>query len=102
MRGTSNFDLFIGAQQRIFTFQPLRKLVSILVVVTLVEELYALREEETDLSFLDFGGTKRHPRGTEPKQAVAMKKPLRVTPRRGLGSLERETGFEPATLSLGM
>jgi hypothetical protein len=26
----------------------------------------------------------------------------RVTPRRGLGSLERETGLEPATLSLGM
>ena len=25
---------------------------------------HALREEEEDLSFLDFGGTKRHPRGT--------------------------------------
>ena len=24
----------------------------------------ALREEESDLSFLDFGGTKRHPGGT--------------------------------------
>ncbi len=69
--------------------------------LTLRVYAHALREEETDLSFLDFGGTKRHPRGTEPKRAAAMKKPLRVTPRRGLGSLERETGFEPATLSLG-
>ncbi len=69
--------------------------------LTLRVYAHTLREEETDLSFLDFGGTKRHPRGTEPKQAAALKKPLRVTPRRGLGSMERETGIEPATLSLG-
>ncbi|MCH7644263.1 MAG: site-specific integrase [Myxococcales bacterium] len=69
--------------------------------LTLRVYAHALREEETDLSFLDFGGTKRHPRGTEQKRAVAMKKPLRVTPRRGSDFLERETGIEPATLSLG-
>ncbi len=69
--------------------------------LTLRVYAHALREEETDLSFLDFDGTKRHPRGTEQKRAVATKKPLRVTPRRGLDFLERETGLEPATLSLG-
>ncbi len=69
--------------------------------LTLRVYAHELREEETDLSFLDFGGTKRHPRGTERKRAVAMKKPLRVTPRRGLDFLERETGLEPATVSLG-
>ncbi len=69
--------------------------------LTLRVYAHALREEETDLSFLDFGGTKRHPRGTEPKRAVATKKPLRATPRKGSRMLERETGFEPATLSLG-
>jgi hypothetical protein len=70
--------------------------------LTLRVYAHALREEETDLSFLDFGGTKRHPHGTEPKRDAATKKPLRGTPRRGLGFLERETGLEPATLSLGM
>ena len=61
----------------------------------------ALREEETDLSFLDFGGTRRHPRGTERRAAAATRKPPRATARRGFENLERETGVEPATLSLG-
>ena len=33
--------------------------------MTLRVYAHVLREEETDLSFLDFGGTKRHPRGTK-------------------------------------
>jgi hypothetical protein len=35
--------------------------------LTLRVYAHALREEETDLGFLDFGGTKRHPRGTSPE-----------------------------------
>ncbi len=69
--------------------------------LTLRVYAHAMREEETDLSFLDFGGTKRHPRGTNQLRGTGTRKPLRVTPRRGLGNMERETGFEPATLSLG-
>jgi integrase len=38
--------------------------------LTLRVYAHALREEETDLSFLDFDGTKRHARGTE-RRAVA-------------------------------
>ena len=86
--------------------------------LTLRVYAHALREEETDLSFLDFGGTKRHPRDTEPKRDAATKKPLRATPRKDSRMMERETGIagglcppsasraklgrEPATLSLGM
>ena len=69
--------------------------------LTLRVYAHAMREEETDLSFLDFGGTKRHPRGTDRVAIARSRKPLRATPRRGSGNLERETGFEPATLSLG-
>ena len=69
--------------------------------LTLRVYAHALREEETDLSFLDFGGTRRHPRGTERAAAPGMRKPPRATTRRGFAILERETGFEPATLSLG-
>ena len=61
---------------------------------------HALREEETDLSFLDFGGTKRHLRGTELRKAIPTKKPPRLSKRGGYGILEHETGFEPATLTL--
>ena len=69
--------------------------------LTLRVYAHAMREEETDLSFLDFGGTKRHPRGTKPIATGRKTKPLRATPRRGKRILERETGLEPATLSLG-
>ena len=50
-------------------------------------------EEDIDLSVLDFSETKRHPRGTSRIGATATKKPHRVTPRRGFGIMERETGF---------
>ena len=69
--------------------------------LTLRVYAHSLREEETDLSFLDFGGTKRHPRGTKLRARSGTRKPLRATPRRGYRILERETGLEPATLSLG-
>ena len=69
--------------------------------LTLRVYAHALRDEETDLSFLDFGGTKRHPRGTKQIAASVTRKPLRATSRRGYRNLERETGLETATLSLG-
>jgi integrase len=69
--------------------------------LTLRVYAHALREEETDLGFLDFGGTKRHPRGTKQRAVATSRKPPRIIPRRGLRNLERETGIEPATLSLG-
>jgi len=68
--------------------------------LTLRVYAHALREEETDLSFLDFSGTKRHPRGTQRKAAASTRKPLRATPRRGSRILEHETGLEPATPTL--
>ena len=68
--------------------------------LTLRVYAHALREEETDLSFLDFGGTKRHPRGTKRRTVSTRRKPLRATPRRGFRTLEHETGFEPATPTL--
>ena len=69
--------------------------------LTLRVYAHAMKEEETDLSFLDFGGTRRHPRGTKTRATVGTRKPRRATPRRGSRFLERETGLEPATLSLG-
>jgi hypothetical protein len=64
--------------------------------LTLRVYAHALREEEKDLSFLDLGGTKRHPRGTEVENVLGRKKPLRVTPRRGSRFLEHEAGLEAA------
>ena len=68
--------------------------------LTLRVYAHALREEETDLSFLDFGGTRRHPRGTKRRAVATSRKPRRVTPRRGFRNLEHETGLEPATPTL--
>ena len=70
--------------------------------LTLRVYAHAMKEEEADLSFLDFGGTRRHPRGTKVQAVAATKKPHRTTPRRGSRFLERETGLEPATLGLGI
>jgi len=71
--------------------------------LTLRVYAHAMREEESDLSFLDFGAsgdTKRHPRGTKRRAAAGTRKPLRATPRRGSLNLEHETGLEPATPTL--
>ncbi len=66
--------------------------------LTLRVYAHALREEETDLSFLDFDGTKRHPRGTERRGIANTRTPLRVTPRKGTGTMARREGLEPPTL----
>jgi integrase len=50
--------------------------------LTLRVYAHALREEETDLSFLDFGGTRRHPRGTKLRTANPSRKRPRATMRR--------------------
>ena len=68
--------------------------------LTLRVYAHALREEEADLSFLEFGSTKRHPRGTKAKAATKTETPPRATARGGFGNVEHETGFEPATLTL--
>ena len=68
--------------------------------LTLRVYAHAMKEEETDLSFLDFGGTRRHPRGTKAPTTAKTKEPRRVTPRRGSRLLEHETRFELATLTL--
>ena len=80
---------------------------------------HAMPEEDVDLSFLDFGGTKRHPSGTKRHQADRSvcneKTPSRntVTGLRNHGARDRVRGpaklamrlrlrrREPATLSLG-
>ena len=69
---------------------------------------HAVRKEQSDLSFLDFplrraaptGGAKRQPRGTNRRAAPQTKTPPRPWARGGFVSLEHETGFEPATLTL--
>ncbi|MAJ61817.1 MAG: hypothetical protein CBC48_18960 [bacterium TMED88] len=60
---------------------------------------HALREEETDLSFLDFGGTKRHPRGTEPIRAVAANRSRPLKPRKTRGNMARREGFDASLRS---
>ena len=51
--------------------------------LTLRVYAHAMKEEESDLSFLDFGGTRRHPRGTAAVALPGSRKPRRATPRRG-------------------
>ena len=67
--------------------------------LTLRVYAHALREEETDLSFLDFGGTKRHPRGTSLETRSRRTKPPRVTTRGGSESMARPARLERATPS---
>jgi hypothetical protein len=66
--------------------------------LTLRVYAHAMREEETDLGFLDFGGTRRHPRGTERRDAQPARSAPDATMRRARGSLARREGFEPPTL----
>ena len=62
---------------------------------------HAMRDEESDLSFAEFGGSKRlYPApGEEAPRNETTGAELRDQDR--WENLERETGFEPATLSLG-
>jgi hypothetical protein len=57
-------------------------------------------EEETDLSFLDFGSTKRHPRGTEHLEVAENQNAPDLSGRGHSVLLEHETRFELATLTL--
>ena len=66
--------------------------------LTLRVYAHALREEETDLSFLDFGGTRRHPRGTNRRAAQPARSAPAATMRRVTGRLARREGLEPPTL----
>jgi hypothetical protein len=66
--------------------------------LTLRVYAHALREEETDLFFLDFGGTKRHPRGTDRRAAQPARTARDATMRRAKGRMARREGFEPPTL----
>ena len=59
---------------------------------------HALREEETDLSFLDFGGTGRHPRGNRVGTPLLKREAPRATTRRSVGMMTRREGLEPPTL----
>ena len=68
--------------------------------LTLRVYAHALREEETDLGFLNFGGTKRHPRGTEPKVVAGNKNAPDTSGRGRSVFMEHETRFELATLTL--
>jgi hypothetical protein len=57
--------------------------------LTLRVYAHALREEETDLSFLDFGGTRRHPRGTRSGHVGAPPTPV--------GGWDSSAGFSRKT-----
>ncbi len=76
--------------------------------LTLRVYAHVLREEEEDLSFLDYeskaasGGTNRHPGGTSSRSVAGARKSRAVTPRRLSRNLEHETGLEPATTTLAM
>ena len=60
-----------------------------------------LPQEETDLSFADFGGPRRPYTAPALLDDRANKNTPGVTSRGHSQILERETGIEPATLSLG-
>jgi len=69
---------------------------------TLRTYTHVLKQSETDLSFVEFstfsGGTKRHPRGTEPRRAQLARAAPRATTRRSMGNVARREGLEPPTL----
>jgi hypothetical protein len=69
--------------------------------LTLRVYAHVLPEEESDLSFLDFGGAKRHSRGTEPGTTSRRARSARLTPPRALGNMVTRKGFEPLTPSFG-
>ena len=64
--------------------------------MTLRVYAHALREEETDLSFLDFGGTKRHPRGTNVPGVTQSRSRRTATPRTARDSMARREGLPGA------
>jgi hypothetical protein len=66
--------------------------------MTLNVYAHAMPEEEADFSFADFGGPIRP---QLPKRPQKRKTPSAQVTDGATESLERETGIEPATLSLG-
>ena len=60
-----------------------------------------LPQEETDLSFADFGGPRRPYTAPARANDRANENAPDVTSRGHYQNVERETGLEPATLSLG-
>jgi hypothetical protein len=69
--------------------------------ITLRVYTHVIPDEQTDLSFLDFGGTRRHPGGTENIKAAQSAGDDRASHWKREAFMERETEFEPATLRLG-
>jgi len=73
--------------------------------LTLRVYAHVMREEETDLRFLELEAPATAPDGTQAAPRIARaretRRPGQLTRRRASRFLERETGFEPATLSLG-
>ena len=72
-------------------------------MLTLRTYAHAIREEEADLSFADFGGegdSKRLYTSPGSTEAATTKNPAELTLRRDSENLEHETGLEPATPTL--
>ena len=59
-----------------------------------------LPQEETDLSFADFGGSRRQYTAVAKSESDPNKNTPGVSDRGRYQNLEHETGFEPATLTL--
>ena len=62
---------------------------------------HAMRDEESDLSFAEFDGSKRLYPAPGDGRPTQNKNALGLTSRGRYQNVERETGLEPATLSLG-
>mgnify|MGYP004205206049 CR=1 FL=1 len=69
--------------------------------LTLRQYAHMLPQEETDLSFADSGGTKRPYTAPALADELPNENAPGVTSRGRYQNVERETGLEPATLSLG-
>jgi hypothetical protein len=69
--------------------------------MTLNVYAHAMPEEEADFSFADFGGPKRPYTAPTPEASPEKKNAVSPCDRQRYKNLERETGSEPATLSLG-
>ena len=69
--------------------------------LTLRQYAHMLPQEETDLSFADFGGSKRQYTAVAGSPDAPNKNTPGLNDRGHWEKMERETGIEPATLSLG-
>ena len=69
-------------------------------MLTLKTYAHAMREEETDLSFADFGSPGRPQTAPALEANPTDENAPAANQRRRSGILEHETGFEPATLTL--